>query len=989
MRLPFLPFSLSIPDLVRPLTAGLPDFYSRRKPLAAGVAFGLFTGSLFAQPLPSPAELRLTGFEQRKNLEQNSLLAALKPESIGPSVFSCRVTDVDVNPADPTKMYVAYASGGLWYTESNGTSFKPVFDREASMTIGDVAVDWSRSVIWVGTGEVNSSRSSYAGTGVYRSADGGKTWDWRGLPESHHIGRILLHPSDPNTLWVAVLGHLYTPNPERGVFKTTDGGKTWQKTLFVNDTTGVVDLVADPGNPEILYAATWERQRHAWDFDGAGPGSGIWKSTDGGVTWAPVSTPASGFPAGANTGRIGLAAGRKNGQTVLYASLDNQNPKPKKEKAAADVLTKDQLRTMTKEEFLKLADEKLGDFLKQNNFPETYDVKKVKDLIRKDKLKPVALVEYLEDANNNLFETDYTGAEVWRSDDGGATWKRTHADPLEQMYFTYGYYFSNVRCQPDNPDKVYLIGYLIIRSDDAGKTWKNINGDNVHADHHALWLDPARPGHLVNGNDGGLNISWDDGESWMLCNTPPVGQFYAIAVDEAEPYNVYGGAQDNGVWAGPSNYKPSTDWHQSGHYPYKALIGGDGMQVQVDRRDNNTVYTGFQFGFYFRVNKTTGDSKPITPRHELGERPLRFNWQTPIHLSRHQQDVLYFGANRVYRSFNKGQDWEPISGDLTGGGRAGNVPYGTLTTLDESPLRFGLLYAGSDDGFIYVTRDGGETWKKISDNLPQKMWVSRVQASAHERGRVYASLNGYRWDDFSAYLYVSDNYGDSWQRIGTDLPAEPVNVVREDPANPDVLYVGTDHNLYVSLDRGQSFQTLSPEFPDCPVHDLAVQAKAKDLVIGTHGRSMYRVHVGQVQQLTAEVLAETVHLFDLSKRRFSKNWGKKPAYEPAKDPELPVWFYAAAAGKVNWSVRTKDGSWVLNSGTVDAVRGLNTFDFHLDVQESAQKKYRETLQAAQKDPKKPLELEKADTGKIYLRKGVYTFTLEKDGKADTREFVVE
>jgi photosystem II stability/assembly factor-like uncharacterized protein len=557
------------------------------------------------------------------------------------------------------------------------------------------------------------------------------------------------------------------------------------------------------------------------------------------------------------------------------------------------------------------------------------------------------------------------------------------------MHFTYGYYFSNIRCQPDDADKVYLIGFLIIRSEDGGKTWKNINGDNVHVDHHALWLNPARPGHLVNGNDGGLNISWDNGASWILCNTPPVGQFYAIAVDEAEPYNVYGGAQDNGVWYGPSNYKASTQWHQSGHYPYKELTGGDGMQVQVDTRDNNTVYTGFQFGFYSRFNKTTGQSKPVTPKHDLGERPLRFNWQTPIHLSRHQQDVLYFGANKVYRSFNRGDDWEPISGDLTGGGIKGNVPYGTLTTLHESPLRFGLLYAGTDDGFIHVTRDGGETWTRISDNLPQKMWVSRVQASAHERARVYACLNGYRWDDFGAYLFVSNDYGKNWERIGLDLPAEPVNVVREDPSNPDVLYVGTDHNVYVSIDRGKSFHTLSTDFPDCPVHDLVVQSKAKDLVIGTHGRSLYKVSVAQVQKLTPEVLASTLQLFDIEKRKFNRNWGKKQAYEAAKDPELPVWFYTNAAGKVNWTVKNKDGGQVLNSGTADCVKGLNRLNYNLDVQETALKKYKETLQAAQKDPKKPVEIEKADSGKFYLRKGIYTFTLDKDGKSSTQEFTIE
>ncbi len=949
----------------------------------------LLSSVLHAQPLSTNSNDRLQGFDLRKNLKSNSLLSALQPESIGPSIFSCRVTDVDVDPQEPTRFYVAYASGGLWYTESNGTSFTPVFDHEGSMTIGDIAVDWKNNIIWVGTGEVNSSRSSYAGTGMYRSADGGKSWEWRGLPESHHIGRVLLHPTDTNTLWVAVLGHLYSSNSERGIYKTTDGGRTWTKTLFIDDETGAIDIVADPSDPNTLYTASWQRSRRAWEFIGAGAGSGIWKSTDGGSNWTKISTAVSGFPTGDKIGRIGLTAGRKNGKTILYASLDNQNPKEKKKEEKADALTKDQLRSITKEDFLKLPEEKIAGYLKQYGFPEKYNAKKVRDLIEKDKIKPVALVDYLEDANNNLFETDYTGAEVYRSEDGGLTWKRTHDGPLEQMFFTYGYYFGNIRCVPDDPDRVYLVGFYIIRSDDGGKTWKNINGANVHVDHHALWLNPSRPGHLVNGNDGGLNISWDNGASWMKCNNPPVGQFYSVTTDDDEPYNVYGGAQDNGVWVGSSDYTASDEWHQNGQYPYRELVGGDGMQVQVDTRDNNTVYAGYQFGYYFRINKQNGDRKLITPRHELGERPLRFNWQTPIWLSRHLQDVLYFGANKLYRSFDKGEHWEVISGDLTGGGAKGNVPYGTLTSICESPLKFGLLYTGSDDGLIHVTRDGGETWTRISDSLPAKLWVSRVQASAHERGRVYASLNGYRWDDFSSYLYSSNDYGQHWQRIGLDLPAEPVNVVKEDPVNPDLLFVGTDHNIYVSLDRGATFQALSDSFPDVPVHDLAIQTKAGDLVIGTHGRSVYKVDISNVERLNADILASTVSVFDIGKRKFNNNWGKKPAYDEAKDPELAVWFYSNTPGKASWSVKMKDGGPVLNSGATACRKGLNKFRYTLDLQESVLKKYTEALQSRQKDSKKTPEPEKADTGKYYLQKGVYTFTLEINGQSDVREFTIE
>jgi photosystem II stability/assembly factor-like uncharacterized protein len=943
---------------------------------------------LLAQPAATNAADRLKGMEQRKILAQNSPAAAVDANSIGPSVFSCRVTDVDADPGDPARFYVAYASGGLWYTESNGTAFVPVFDQEASMTIGDIAADWKRDVVWVGTGEANSSRSSYAGTGVYRSSDGGKTWAWMGLPESHHISRIILHPTDPNTLWVAVLGHLYSPNPERGVYKTTDGGTTWSRTLFVDENSGAIDLCLDPQNPNTLYAATWERERRSWNFKGAGKGSGIWKSTDSGNTWQLLSTPSSGFPTGENTGRIGLCAGLKNGKTVLYASLDNQNPKPKKQEPAKEGLPKDALRSISKEDFLKLEDEKIENYLRDNGFPEKYTAEKVRDLVGKDKIKPQALVEYLEDANSLLFDVDYIGAEVYRSEDGGQTWKRTHEEPLDGINFTYGYYFSTVYCRPDDADKVYLLGFLIIRSEDGGKTWKNINGDNVHVDHHSLWVNPSRHGHLINGNDGGVNISWDNGASWLLANTPPVGQFYAIAVDNADPYNVYGGAQDNGVWVGPSNYTASTDWHQSGQYPYESLLGGDGMQVAVDTRDNNTVYTGFQFGNYFRIDRRTGRRKPISPKHELGERPYRFNWQTPIWLSKHNQDILYMGAQKLFRSFDRGDNWEAISGDLTGGGAKGNVPYGTLTTVHESPLRFGLLYTGSDDGQVHVSRDGGENWRNITFGLPEKMWVSSLRASAHEKGRAYLALNGYRWDDFNAYVYLSDDYGQNWTRIGADLPAEPVNALREDPVNPDLLYVGTDHGVYVSLDRGQSFQRLSDSLPAVPVHDLVVHPTAADLLVGTHGRSMFKVSVKQLQQLNRDVLAKALHVFDITKQKYNRNWGRKPNWSEPREPVMPVHYYVKTAGKITWSIKTQDGL-VLNSGERDCVKGLNSLNFVPDLQEKQLKVYLKSLNESQKDPKKMIDLTKAENGKYYLYKGSYILEFAKEGLKAERKLIIE
>ena len=356
-------------------------------------------------------------------------------------------------------------------------------------------------------------------------------------------------------------------------------------------------------------------------------------------------------------------------------------------------------------------------------------------MVRTDSIKPAALVEFLEDANSLLFDTDVKGAEVYRSIDAGKSWQRTHDDYLDNLFNTYGDYFGQIRVAPNNPDKIFIVGVPILVSEDGGKNFKSIDASNMHGDYHAFWINPAKDGDMIVGNDGGLNISYDNGKTYFKANTPAVGQFYAINVDIDKPYNVYGGLQDNGVWYGPSTYKADMGWYDGGQYPYKFILGGDGMQVMVDTRDNNTVYTGFQFGYYYRINKNTRETKSIKPKHKLGERPLRFNWQTPIWLSQHNQDIIYLGSNKFHRSMNKGDDFKTLTGDLTRGGKKGDVSYGTITTIHESPLKFGLIYIGTDDGLIHVSQDAGYTWKRISDNLPQNIWISRVIASAFDTGQ--------------------------------------------------------------------------------------------------------------------------------------------------------------------------------------------------------------------------------------------------------------
>ena len=942
---------------------------------------------------PTAAAERMQGMEMRKKLGDNSLFKSVKFREVGPTVQSGRIVDVDVNPKDPSVFYAAYASGGLWKTESNGGEFTPIFDKEAVMTIGDVAVNWDKNIIWLGTGENNSSRSSYAGLGMYKSTDGGKTWQPSGLEETQHIGRIVLHPTDPNTVLVAALGHLYSPNKERGVFKTTDGGKTWKKTLFVDENTGAIDMVMDETDPSVIYAAMWSKERRAWKFEGSGATSGIYKSTDGGETWALITTQNSGFPTGADAGRIGLSLGKKDGKTIVFAVIDNQGAKPKKTDAPAEEegLKKELFKSITKADFLKLDKKQLANYLKNNGFSDKLKAETVLEMVKSDKIKPVALFDFLDAGDDGFANRNgIKGAEMYRSDDGGKSWTKPHEGSIDDLFFTYGYYFSQIRVHPTNPDKIYILGFHAVTSDDGGKTWRNMDKDNVHADHHALWINPNRAGHVLNGNDGGLNMTYDDGKTWFKLNTPPVGQFYHVNVDMQEPYNVYGGLQDNGVWVGSSKTELNVDWQDSGHNEFKRIMGGDGMQTMIDNRDNSTVYTGFQFGAYARINTKNQSGRPkfITPKHELGEKPLRFNWQTPILLSTHNQDVLYFGANKLYRSFDKGDNWEAISDDLTKGRKAGNVPYGTLATFHESPLKFGLIYAGSDDGLMHVTKDGGNSWEKISDNLPQNLWVSRVQASAHDKATVYASLNGYRWDDFNAYLYVSTNYGETWEKIGTDLPAEPINVVKEDPKNPNVLYVGTDHGLYVSIDKGKSFNLLDNNLPAVSIHDLVVHPRDKELVVGTHGRSLLIADIQHIQQLDNQVLARDVALFDIKKMR-QTGWGtKRSNWDEVKPINATIPIYAKANGSATITIKAgKD--LVLSTMKTELKRGLNYVDVEMIYDSKQTPQYLAFLNDKKEKDAKPIEIKKADDGKFYLQKGKYTLELEQNGVKMEKELVIE
>ncbi|WP_341216901.1 glycosyl hydrolase [uncultured Wocania sp.] len=915
----------------------------------------------FSQQASTSANVLEKAIQQKQELAQNSLVKNVSFDNIGPTIMSGRVVDLDVNPNNPTEFYVGYASGGVWHTINNGSTFEPILDTSNTQNVGDIAVDWKTRTIWVGTGENNSSRSSYAGIGILKSSDNGKTWVNVGLPDSHHIGRILINPNNPDEVVIGVTGHLYSPNKERGIYKTTDGGKTWKQNLFVDDVSGIIDVQYAPNNYNVMFASSWTKDRKAWNFNGSGNNSAIYKSTDAGNTWTKISTPKSGFPTGDGVGRIGLAVFNEN---IIYALHDSQFRRTSGNKEEDKKgLTKEDFKTMTIESFLNLEDKKLNGFLKTNGFQEKYRAENVKQMVRSGNVKPIDLAKYLENANTMLFDTPVIGAEVYKSIDGGKTWQKTHENYIDDLYYSYGYYFGEIRVDLQNKDGIYIMGVPILKSKDGGKTFASISKENVHADHQALWVNPEKSGHLINGNDGGLNMSYDDGESWEKLNVTSVGQFYAINVDNETPYNVYGGLQDNGVWVGAHNAGVNKRWQQSGQNPWESIMGGDGMHIQIDSRNSNIVYTGYQFGNYFRINRETKAQKYIQPKHELGENPYRFNWQTPILLSPHNQDILYLGGNKLMRSMNQGDDWTAISNDLTNGGKAGNVAYGTLTTISESPFQFGLIYTGSDDGLIHVTKNAGGSWENISNELPKDLWVTRVIASQHKKERVYVTLNGYRWDNFSVYVYMSDDYGNTWKNISSNIPLSPVNVIKEDPKNENILYVGTDNGAYVSFNKGEKWDVFSKGLPSVAIHDLVIQPKANDLLLGTHGRSIYKTNIKHLQKMSASKMNQSIVLFDVEDVKHSLRWGSSfSAWSKVFEPSIDINFYANKTGEQTIKILSENNS-ELNVIKVNAEKGFNTIEYDLTISEKAQKSLMKENTS--------VKINKAENGKYYLPKGEY------------------
>ena len=821
----------------------------------------IICSSLSYSITPDNYKNQYDSWEKHQSLVNQSDFKDLKWRNIGPVVQGGRVVAVRASLQNDNILYIAYASGGIWKSIDKGITFKPITDKLPSQIVGGFDVDPNNDqILYLGTGENNSSRSSYAGMGVYKSIDGGANWTFIGLGDTNRIGDLLVDPSDSNRIYVAALGPLYSKGGDRGIFVSQDAGKTWEKVLPGNKTTGFIDLsIASNGD---VYASAWQRERKAWDFIESGNGSQLYKSEDHGKSWKKLN---NGLPSGKFVGRIGVDVAQSD-SNVVYVVIDNQEILPESQWDLGDTaINAKRLKNMTREEFLLQDPANIEKFLRNNNFPPKTTGKSVIAEIKENTLKVKDLIKSLKNANSNLFNTDIKGLEVYRSDDAGAHFYKTHETPLSGVVFTYGYYFGKIHVDPNDPDTIYTMGVPLIKSQDGGKNWISLYDPKVHVDYHEVWIDPKNSQHIIAANDGGADESYDGGSHWRKLDYQPVGQFYTVNVDMEDPYNVYGGLQDNGTLKGSSQ----TNW-QDGE-SWKRLFGGDGMHVGIDE---DTTYVGFQFGNYYKLEK--GKTSSIKPPNYINEKPLRYNWNTPVILSSHNPEILYYGANKLLRSFDKGKTYNAMSENLTQSLKYGDVPFATITSISESPLEFGRLAVGTDDGMVWVTVDDGHSWKNVSKKLPNRLWVSRVVTSKHNKDVLWLTLNNYRNDDIQTYVYRSKDFGKSWKSLSHKLPNEAVNVIKEDPKHENILYLGTDKGLYVSLDSGANWMTLGSDLPTVPVHDLVIHPRENELVVATHGRSIWVTDVSVLHSYN-DYKNTSFFMLKPDEIKFNSSWNSKPS----------------------------------------------------------------------------------------------------------------
>jgi len=860
-------------------------------------------------------------------------LEALRWRNIGPTQMGGRVIDLAVDPDTPRVFYVASASGGLFKTTNNGTTFEPVFDSYGSSSVGAVALAPSDpQVVYVGTGEANARNSVSWGDGVYRTTDGGETWSHLGLERTKHIGGLAVSPADADTAFVAAMGSTWGRNPERGLYRTTDGGGTWEQVLYVDDQTGCIDVRIDPGDPQIVYAATYQRQRDEFDSNdpaiATGPGSGLWRSLDGGTTWARLS---EGLPT-VDIGRIGMDIHGADPR-ILYAIVETERggergaPPRSTERVSLGIRGADaqdggfDVQRVTEGESAHQAGILVGDVIVR---VDATDVAGRGDLVAalrgyapgdqaqlvlvrggEEETATLNLLGRLEGGGARSFAgsqggqvggaQDEQGAEgfetggVFRSDDRGETWARVNS--LNPRPF----YYSQIRVDPSDDQHVYVLGISLHRSKDGGKTFRTTGG-GVHPDHHAMWIDPQDGEHVVLGNDGGVYVTWDDSSTWDHLDVLPLAQFYNVAVDTRTPYWVYGGLQDNGSWGGPSATRgrgiATDDWIKTN--------GGDGFRCAVDPRDPDIVYSESQNGMIVRRNLRTGDTRRVT---QPG-RGTRFNWNTPYFLSPHNASILYYAGNHVYRSIDDGESSARISDEIT------RTDRGSATALGQSPLDADLLYVGTDDGALWRTTDGGASWEDIAPglDLEQPLYVADIEPSPHRADTVYLALDGHRSDDYAPHLLVSRDAGDSWRSLSDGLPAGgPVRTVAVDPRSRDLLFCGTEFGCFTSIDAGESWARLESGLPRVPIHDLVIQDDAADLVAGTHGRGVWIVDIAPLRGLEPDHLSAAATLLPVAPARA---WSSTVEGEPSgarrflgTNPERGAQVYYVLGEEVGRRVR--------------------------------------------------------------------------------------
>jgi photosystem II stability/assembly factor-like uncharacterized protein len=917
--------------------------------------------------------------------------------SIGPANMGGRITAISVFEADPSTYWIATASGGLVKTINNGVTFEHQFDHETSVSIGDVCVAPSnKDIVWVGTGENNPRNSVSFGDGVYKSINGGKTWTNMGLKKSFQTGKILIHPTNPDIVYVGALGRLYGPNEERGFFRTSDGGKTWDKTLYIDDKTGVIDMRMNPANPDVMYVSTWERQRDEFDSwpgggvpDGYdaydpvkkwGPGGGIYKTVDGGKTFKKLT---QGLPTN-NLGRIGLDVYKKD-PNVVYAIIDcekiGMGIPPKKtavsnafmglqgedaEGVAGAKITRvtpggpgetaglklDDIVTKMGDKAIKLYDDMLA--VANNSKPNDKIKLEVK---RGDKAETLELVfgerpqgkggfgggggggfggpggatatrpyganyggqaANLQDQGPDSFQ--YGG--VFKSTDGGESWKRINSVNPRPMYF------SQIRVDPSDDKYLYLGGVKFYVSSDAGKTF-SLNQRGVHDDQHALWIDPKDGRHQIIGCDGGFYVTYDRCQNWDHMNQMALGQFYHVAVDSKKPYFVYGGLQDNGCWGVPSMSLRGPGPVNEDVIP---INGGDGYVCRVDQDDPDQVYGESQNGGMVRYNLKTGEKASIKPQ---GNR-YRFNWNTPYILSAANSHILYSGGNFVFKSVKKGDDPKIISPELA------RTKHGTATALAESPRNPDVLWAGTDDGFLWITKNGGKDWTNITEKvgLKKPTWIATIETSRFAEGRAYVAFDAHRMDDDSPYLYMTDDFGDTWKPIIGNLPAGSTRCLREDVKNPNLLYCGTEFALYVSLDRGSSWTKLNNNLPTVAIHEVAIHPTAGEIVVATHGRSLWILDVTALRQMASEKIKDEPTLYKpnkLTRWQDMPSRGRTGRRFIGQNPQPGAQIYYSLpkkATKVTLELQDIDGKKVAElNGAVDA--GLNRVTWSTSMTQNA------------------------------------------------------